>query len=308
MGYNIAGLPAYTNQASKVFITRTILGAATIAMLTTFGSFDPTAKGREAVQLIDTDVVIQDGTTCGRNPLGGATLTQAYLDVKELKINQNYCTKELVTTWAVEELKRTMAGLPYTDALFLEDIGKLNADKASLKLEQMIWKGDKTLTDISLKQIDGYIKQIKAGAYINLNAAGGIGDGKIITRLRAIDAQMPIEVTGQTDYRILMGQDYEKGYVAELADKNLYNTQAGTGGMIWGTMAKYEALPGLNGTNIIIAARMTRLRAGGEMTNVTFKKQWSTETEQMYFDSHFSLGVVPVYIEEIGLGDYTPVV
>ena len=105
MGYNIAGLPAYTSQESRVFIARSILGAATIALLTQFGSFDPTAKGSEAVQLLNTDVQIQDGTNCGRTPLGGATLAQSILTVKALKINQDYCTRDLEKVWAVEELK-----------------------------------------------------------------------------------------------------------------------------------------------------------------------------------------------------------
>jgi hypothetical protein len=317
MGYNIAGLPAYTSQQSKVFITRAILGASTIALLTKFGAFDPTAKGSEAIQLLDATVTIQDGSTCGRNPLGGATLTQAVLTVKELKINQNYCPKDLITTWAVEELKRTMAGLPYTDALFLEDIGKINSDKTAITLEKMIWIGDTTLTDVSLKQINGFLKQLatigvynsstNVNGYINLNPAGDVGDGKINTYLRNAIPLMPIEVKNQDDFRVLMGEDFEERYLAELADKNLYRDPTQAGGTIWGTKYKYEAVPGLNGTNKIWAGRVSRLRAGGEMTAATFKKMWSVETEQMYFDSHFSLGVVPVYAMEMGLGDFTDV-
>lgn len=305
MAYDVTALPAYTSQQSTVFITKSILGAATIALLTQFGSFDPNAKGSEAIQLLDTDVVIQDGSTCARNPMGGAVLSQAKLTVKELKVNQNYCVKELVTTWAVEELKRKMKGLPYTDALFMDTIGDLNSEKVADKLEQMIWKGDTTVVDTSLKQINGFIKQIKAGAYINLNPAGGVGDGKMITRLRAVDALMPIAVTSKKDYRVLIGQDMEKQYLAEIADKNLFVPPGSK--TIFGTNATYEVLPGLNGTNLIIAARMTRLRAGGEMTAGTFKKMYSVETENVYLDSHFSLGVVPIYISEIGLGDWTAV-
>lgn len=303
MAYDVTGLPAYTSQQSRVFITKSILGAATIALLTQFGAFDPNAKGSEAIQLLDTDVVIQDGSTCGRNAMGGAVLAQATLTVKELKVNQNYCVKDLVTTWAVEELKRTMKGLPYTDALFLEDIGNINADKVADKLEQMIWQGDTTLVDTSLKQINGFIKQIKAGAEINLNPTAELwGASTMIVKLRRVDTLMPIAVTGKPDYRVLIGQDAEKQYIAEVADKNLF-MPPGTK-TIWGTNTQYEALPGLNGLNKIVAARISRLRAGGEMTAGTFKKKYSDETELVYFDAHFSLGVVPIYIPEIGLGEW----
>jgi hypothetical protein len=301
MAYDVTALPAYTSQQSKVFITKSILGAATIALLTQFGAFDPNAKGSEAIQLLDTDVIIQDGSTCGRNPMGGAVLSQAKLTVKELKVNQDYCVKELVTTWAVEELKRTMKGLPYTDALFLEDIGDLNSKKVALKLEQMIWQGDTTVVDTSLKQINGFIKQIKAGAYINLNPTAALnGASTMVAKMRAADALMPIQISAAEDFRILIGQDQEKVYLAELADKNLF-VPPGTN-TIFGTNTKYEALPGLNGLNTIVAAKVSRLRAGGEMTAAKFEKYYSPETKKTYFDSEFSLGVVPVYIEEIGLG------
>lgn len=306
MAYNVAGLPAYTDQQSREFITRTILGTATIALLTQFGAFDPTAKGSQAIQLLDSEVVIQDASTCGRNPMGGATLTQDILTVKEMKINQDYCVKDLITTWAVEELKRTMKGLPYTDALFLEDIGRINSDKAALKLEQMIWQGDTTVVDTSLKQINGFIKQIKTkGGYINLNPGGGPGAGLILPRLMAADALMPVEIAMAEDYRLLIGQDMERAYIAELAGKNLFLPPGEK--MIFGTKTKYEALPGLNGTGIIWAGRVSRLRAGGEMTEAKFEKMFSVETKKTYFDSEFSLGVVPVYVPEMGLGDYNVV-
>lgn len=309
MAYNIAALPAYTSQQSKVFISKTILGTATIALLTSFGSFDPTAKGSEAIQLLDSDVVIQDGSGCGRNPMGGATLTQAILTVKNLMINQDYCVKDLIKTWAVEELKRTMKGVKYTDALFLDDIGNINTAKAALKLEQMIWKGDTTLADTSLKQIDGYIKKIKASAdgYVDLNPTDAVGATNVLVKLRAAVALMPIELRDSEDFRVLIGSDWEALMIGELADKNLFTPNPEK--FIFGTKNKYEVVPGLNGTNIIWAGRMTRLRAGGEMTEAKFEKYYSPETKRTYFDSDFSLGVVPVYTSEMGLGDFNaPVV
>ncbi len=303
MAYDVTALPAYTSQQSRVFITKSILGAATIALLTQFGAFDPTAKGSQAVQLLDTDVVIQDGSTCGRNPMGGAVLSQSILTVKELKINQDYCVKDLVTVWAVEELKRTMAGLPYTDALFLEDIGALNSLKTANALERMIWQGDTALVDTTLKQINGFIKQIKAGAEINLNPdADLLSESTMIAKLRKVDALMPIEVTAQADYRVLIGEDFEKVYLSEIADKNLFVPPGSK--TIFGTNVKYEVLPGLNGLRTIVAARVSRLRAGGEMASATFKKYYSPETEKTYFDSHFSMGVVPVMIAEMGVGTW----
>lgn len=308
MAYNISALPAYTSQTGKIFITKSILGAATIALLTSFGAFDPTAKGSEAIQLLDTDVVVQENDGCGRNPMGGAVLDQEKLTVRELKVNQNYCVKVLTTTWAVEELKATMKGLPYTSMLFQTDIANLNSAQLALKIEKMIWLSDPAVSALesSLKLIPGFIKQIVAkGTYVNLKTASGIANdtGSIITLLQKSVAAMPIEVTDQEDFRIIIGRDWEQRIVAELAEKNLYNPALD--GVLFGTKHRYVALPGLNGTHKVIMARVSRLRAGGEMATATFTTMYSVETKNMYMDSEFSLGVVPVLVNEMGYGDFT---
>jgi len=298
MGYNISALPNYTDQQSRVFVTKSILEADTIKLLTDAGSFDPTAKGNQAIQLLDTDVYFQDGTACGRNALGGANFSQATLSVKDLKVNQNYCVRDLEKTYAVEDLKAKMKGQVYTDMLFLEDIGNLNATKTSYALEQLIWQGDTTITGTTnLNMADGLLKSIKGGSYINLSA---VTSGSSVTaKLQGVFAGMPIEVSSKPDFKILIGKDTWNAYQAEIAAKNLFNPNDPK--TLWGTDAKLEVVNGLNGTNYVVACRLRNLQAGGEMTNVSFQKHYSFETEQVYLDSRFSLGVVAVYPQEIGL-------
>ncbi len=295
MGYNISALPDFKTEG-KAFVIKSILESQTIKKLNDAGSFDPTAKGVNTIQLLDSDLVIQDGSDCGFDPAGGAVLSQATLTIKDLKINEEYCPRDLERVWAKGELK---AGQDYEEMVFMADIADMNGKKAALALEQMVWQGDTSLTGTtSLKQINGFIKQIKAASgatpYINLSGATGT---TTISKLQKVNALMPIEVRGADDFRIFIGKDTFDNYVAELAEKNLFNTPES--GTILGTTTKYEVVNGLNGGHVV-AARYRNLQAGGEMTDVSFDTWYSKDDDNVKLKSRFSLGVVPVYPQEIG--------
>ena len=108
---------------------------------------------------------------------------------------------------------------------------------------------------------------------------------------------MPIEIRGQADYRILVGKDTYDLYVAELAAKNLFNPSADN--TLFGTTAKFEVLNGLNGGHVVYT-RLQNLQAGGEMTDIDFKSWFSEDDETYKIKSRFSLGVVPVAVNNIG--------
>lgn len=295
MGYQISTLPDFKTQG-KGFLINSILEAKTIKLLTDAKAFNPAAKGLSTVQLIDRDVLIQDGAGCGFTPQGGTDLTQATLIVKPLKINEEYCDRDLERIWAVGELP---AGQNYDTMLFQADIAEMTVKKAQFELEKMIWLGDTTLTGsttaiLNLKKIDGFVKQIKAGAYINLSGATGT---TVVQRLKAVVKAMPIEVSGSEDFRVMIGQDIYNDYVAELAEKNLFNVT--TEGILFGTTAKVEVLNGLNGGHVV-AARLQSLQAGGELTDVDYESWYSKDDDVVKVKSRFSLGVVPVYVQSIG--------
>jgi hypothetical protein len=291
MGYNVTALPDFKTEG-KAFVVKSLLEAETIKLLTAADSFDPTAKGSQTIQLLDNDVIVQDSGTAGRTPSGGAVLSQATLTVKGLKIEQDYNPRDLEKKWAKTELK---AGQVYDEVAFMSEIADLNSKTTAVEIDKMIWHSDSTLTgDTSLKHFDGYIKQIKAGSYINLSGATG---ATTIAKLQKVYSLMPIEVRSKEDFRILIGKDTEDAINAELFERNLFNPAAPK--EVPGTGAKYEVIHALN-LGHVVATRLRSLQAGGEMTEVEFEQYYSRETKLNYLDSHFSLGVVPIRINEIG--------
>jgi hypothetical protein len=288
--YNIQTLPDFKSEG-KVFLIDSILEAKTIKILDDANAFNPIAKGSETIQLLSKDTVIQDGSTCGFTPMGGANLSQAVLTVKPLKVNEVYCVRDLERIWAKGDLK---AGQNYTEMLFQADIADLSAKDVALKIGLMAWLGDTASADLTLKQIDGFIKQIKAGGYIALTGATG---ATAIATLAKFYAQMPIDQSGAEDFRILIGQDLYNKYVAELAEKNLFNPT--TENVLFGTIAKLEVLSELNGGHVV-ASRLQNLQAGGEMQDIEYKSWYSQDDDNIKVSSRFSLGVQPIYINKIG--------
>jgi hypothetical protein len=85
MALNLTGLPDYVNQNSKELITDAVLGAQTVKILQAAGAVQFGIKGEQAVNVLSTSVNLQDGSDCGRNPIGDTTIGQAIIKVKPLK-------------------------------------------------------------------------------------------------------------------------------------------------------------------------------------------------------------------------------
>ncbi|MDY0906572.1 hypothetical protein [Pedobacter sp. CFBP9032] len=301
MAFNISGLPAYTDQSSREFMVKSILGAKTLDILASAGSFDPTLKGNKAIQLADSDVYFQKNTGCARNPLGSLILSQVTISAVDIKIDSDWCVRDLETIYAVEDMKAKMKGQNYDDVLFLDTIGEMHASKTAKGLEDLAWQGDVSVTGITnLNMADGYIKRIKnSGSYINLSGATG---ATVSAKLKAVYNAMPVAVRKAEDFRIFISDEMHDMYVQENQDKNWFKEEDTM--KVVGTNAKLEVVSGLNDTGVVIATRLRNLKAGGELEGTTFEKYFSHETKKVYLDSAFSIGFQIVYPQEIGLVKY----
>ena len=86
MAINVASLPAYVEERRLPIISKIILGAKTAELLT----LATDVKGKTALNLLNTEVVFGDGSTCGWNEAGTSTLSQRYIDPAILKVKLIY--------------------------------------------------------------------------------------------------------------------------------------------------------------------------------------------------------------------------
>jgi len=300
MAFVISSLPQYVDQTSKQLLVDTVFGNQTASILKDAGSVTLGVKGQYALQLLSTDVTLQAAGSCGRNATGNATFSQATLTVHPLKDEQNLCNKPLENSWMVQYLTQ---GQQYTEALFANQIMQNRSLKIAQENEKLIWQGDTVAQsgNTTLKQFDGFVKQIKAGSYIVLTGGTIASGATVVERLQGAFLTMPSKITTQADAVIWIGSDVFNEYTVALSNKNIYKpTEDKT---LFGASIKLVPVDGLNGTRNAIVGRLRSFQMGTDLLGESDKAtmQYSIETQNIYMDFHYALGVVPVYISEIGV-------
>lgn len=299
MAYDVTKLPNYTSQKSEELMTKSILGGQTISILADKGSFNPSAKGSEAINLMSTDTFWQDGSTCGRNELGDTQLSQEVLTVKPIKINGKLCPRALEAKYTVEFMKAKYSGQNYDEALFIDKIGEEASLQIQADLEKAVWQGDTTISGTSnLKFFNGFLKQLAGKTdLIDINNDGA----SVLAKLQLAHAAMPVEVTGQEDFRIFIGKDVANQLLAIMAEKNLFHPNVADS--LFGTDAKFEVVNGLNSTKKAVFARVRNLRAGGEIGETEMNHWYSQDSDEVKTNVRFSMGTAVIYSSEIGVLD-----
>jgi hypothetical protein len=295
MALNLSGLPEYVKQTSKEFIKDAVMGAQTVGILKNAGSIQFGIKGKAAVNTLSIDVNFQDGSDCGRNPVGSTSIGQAIIEVKPLKDEQNYCPKAYENKWTSEYLTK---GQEYSELLFAQEFMTARAEKIAETNEKAIWQGNVSVTgSTNLNKIDGFVKQIKAGAAVN--ASGSTTGSTIVEKLQGLFLAAPKVTSTSSDARLFIGTDMYQSYVMALANKNIYNPTADK--TLFGATIKIEPVDGLIGTGFALVAKPQHLIYGtdmlGEEESATI--EYSVETKQIYVDFHWAMGVKPVQTSEM---------
>jgi len=297
MAFNISSLPQYIDQTSKQLLVDTVFGNQTATILKDAGSVTLGVKGQFALQLLSTDVTLQSATSCGRSNTGNANFSQVILTVHPLKDEQNLCNKPLENTWMVQYLTK---GQDYTEAAFAQDIMSARALKIAQENEKLIWQGDTVVQsgNTTLKQFDGFVKQIAAGSYISLSGATG---STTLQKLQNGFLGMPTKITSQSDAVIFVGTDVYNESVLNLANANIYKPTEDKS--LYGTTGKLVPVDGLIGTRKVYYGRLRSFQLGTDLIGESdiASMQYSIETQNIYMDFHYALGVVPVYINEVGV-------
>lgn len=300
MSFNVSSLPQYVDQSSKELLVDTVFGNQTASVLKDAGSVSYGVKGQKAIQLLSTDVTLQAAGSCGRSATGNANFTQAIVIVKPLKDEQNLCNKDIENKWLGQFLSK---GQTYTEALFANEIMQARALKIAQENEKLIWQGDTVVQsgNTTLKQLDGYIKQIAAGAFIALTGGTIASGATIVERLQGSFLAMPSKITEQSDAVIFLSTALYNEYTIALAGKNLYHPSADK--TLFGASIKLVPVDGLNGLRTIYVGRLRSFQMATDLLGEEDKATmiYSNETQNIYMDFHWALGVVPVYISEIGV-------
>lgn len=296
MSFNVSGLSQWVENNRKEIAVKAVASAKFAKLLIENKRVISGVKTREAIRLMDTDVTVQDGSSCGRNPLGSTTLTEKFIDVKPMKDEQDFCAKSLRNTVFAEFLQKGQAPAEEISSELSQAIMDYRSAKISAKIEDILWSSDTAATgSTGMNLIDGVKKQVGVGTAITATGS------TIIAKLQSAYLQMPVVYRTQEDFRIFIGEDQYEEYLVALDNANSFRET--NAGVLKGTTAKLFPTPGLNGSDKVYMTRISNFVLGmdgeGDQDYAEFKL--SEETKKHYMDFHWAVGVKVITTTEVGV-------
>ena len=158
MAHDVTGLPAYTKQDSNKIIFKMVEMAQTAEIISKAGNVQTGIKSAESINIIVNDPTFQVDV-CGFNPSGDDVLTQRIITVGKIKINQEFCDKDLESKFTQGRLK---IGSKYDTLALKNEIAADVSQRIAKKNEIAIWQGDLASGNANLNKFDGFIKIIDA--------------------------------------------------------------------------------------------------------------------------------------------------
>ena len=295
MALNVSTLSNYVEEKRLPLIAKSFLRGKTIDLI----QLETGVLQDTALNLVSASVEFGDGASCGFNPTDGVALSQRILKPTFLKVNQVFYDKDLLKKWASYEVKLAAGReqLPFEEK-FMEEI----SNAISESIEKLVWQGDSSHTN----EPDGFLKILEtvgSGVVSATWSAGTTAYNKIKTVYNAI----PANIIDKEDTVIFVGEETYREFIQELVAANLYHFspdyRAGEY-MVPGTSIRVIAVNGLNGTDKIVAGRLSNFfyGVGAEDDKDTFDFWYSQDNREFRLAVYFAIAVQIAYPNEIVLG------
>jgi hypothetical protein len=226
-------------------------------------------------------------------------------------VNEALCLKDLEAKYLQKALP---AGSMYDSMIYAEEYSKRKTEKISSQLEKALWQGNTGSVDVNLNKFTGLISLITAAgaSVVNANSVAfhgvvetAITDTNVVSIFDDIYKAIPAQVVDKDDMVIFCGMDTFRTYTVKLKSSNLfhykYDEAANGQFFLPGTNVRVIAVQGLNGTNDIIAARISNFFIGTDLLNEEerFEIFYAKEADQVRFVSEFKMGINFAFPDEI---------
>lgn len=295
---DVSTLTSYVDEQRLPLIRKAVLTAKSADLF----NLQTGVKSKAALNLLTTEVVFGDGSTCGWNQAGTNTLSQREIEVGKVKVNMSFCDRTLLDYWAGYEV-RVAAGkekLPFEEAFVADIIAHVNAE-----VEKAIWQGDKENADSDFDQnltiFDGLLKIL--GEEQDVISVDAVAANNIAQEVYDTYANIPLEVLH--DAVIYMGEDTFRSYVGELNASNLYHydpkVDEGMTLIMPGTSTRIYGVPGLNGTKKIVAGARNNFFYGTDLEGdqEVFDLWYSKDNQEFRLAIKFNAGVQVAFPDQI---------
>lgn len=258
----------------------------------------------QAIVRLDSTIEFGDGKTCGFNAGGSDSFSDRQLVPEYIKVNKEYCPKDLLNTWAHSDVK--MAATQQDSIPFEQQILENNAKVTAAEVEKLIWVGDKTNGTGNMAYLDGVYTMIKADINANVIPAANViakGSDTIATRVQKLWLALPANIADKMT--IVMSITMFKRLIAEWANANMYHIFETYDGE-YRLKLPYAnidviGIEGLEGVDTILAVNFDELYLGvdgeGDVDDVDF--YFDKSDRNFKYVCEFALAVQYVFPEHI---------
>lgn len=290
MAVNLTSLTQYVDQERLPLIRKAVVGnrsAQEFYLMTG-------VKGSTALNLLDTEVVFGDGSTCGWTEAGTSKLSQRTLVPGAVKVNMSFCDKAMLKYWMNYDV-RVAAG--QKNLPFEEDFVNGVIDGVKAKLEKLMWQGN-TPSDA----FDGIIKIAEAATLAATVTYAS--DATVTSIVKDVYDKIPTAAYSKGEVVMYMGSDMYRKYIQELiANGNLVITNAMNDVpmpdsiLIPGTNVRVIGVAGLDTVGKVFASYKDNFVFGTDMAgdDEKFELWYSQDNREFRLAIEFTAGVQIAY-------------
>lgn len=250
-GFTNSSLTDYVEENKGDLILESVIAAPTLSYPV---DIVQGIKFKEALNFLAITAPFQTGTTCAFNASGDTTFTQKVITVTDVKVQNQFCPKTLEAKYTQKFLRPGAHQEELPVAKFIADQVNLNI---KAQMEQAIWQGDTTLTNLpNLKIFDGWIKTIDAGSPVLATATADVTTSNVLGIIEdmyvKLGENLPA-IMSREDLVLTMGKDTFQLVVLALKNLNYYHVEVNQTLQSWEMKYPYFGLKivGLDGLSNI---------------------------------------------------------
>ena len=289
---NISSLPDYIQEHRDELFINAVLGAKTLGLV----EIMPNVKYKDALNYLDSEVVLQDGSDCGWNPQGSDTFSQRYIETVAVEVEKEFCWKDFEKKYMNYQLlwEAGREKLP-----FEQKIAESNMNAIQNAVEDLVWKGDSGLS------IDGFIAAAEAASAASVAfETGQTVSDKIDAMVGALSFKML-----KKGVNIYMSPTDFASYIREqngvcCANKPILDAASESITYFGDSRIKLIPVLGLEGADAIVAATADALvyATDVEGSEKTYRMWFDEKEEKFMFRVLFRAGTAVKWPDEVVIG------
>ena len=318
MAFDVTGLVNYIEEQKFPLMARTINSAKMMQLVEVM----PNVKGPTKLPLLAQSVFFQ-ADDCSFVATGDSTFTQRTLTPGKVKLNSEWCPKDLETKFFVAKMRAGAHSETVQPEDVFQKITETYLAEVAIEIEKNIWQGSVLApTSNNGSYWDGFITTIGSG-YIDANAVGIYSNTPLTTAFTATNAQemafrlyTALANNGLTKYNdnvAFIGYDTYASLQAALILGGSTNgvqinsgagnpdTEAIEGIMFPGVNLKFIPVHGLTGTNKAYAGRASNMFIGvdAESDFDSLEVWYSKDDRKVKVAMEFKVGTQVAFPNEI---------